>query len=240
MFRIILLAVLGACFGSFAAVLSRTLLEWRVLPRRSACDLCRRQLSWWELIPIFSWLGLRGRCRSCDGAIIFADWAMELLGAMLFAFGAWRFTDSRDLIWWLCLVMITLVLFYIDWRWMIVPRAFAIVAAFVAFMAHFSVANMPILLLTGLLGAIFYFFLFAVSRRRWVGDGDIGLGLVVGLMVGDPVKLGITLLVAHVMGGIVAAILLIKGKKQFGDALPMGVFLLPAAWIITLTLVDKF
>lgn len=232
--QIFLFTILGAVLGSFLAWLGRELMDRREFKARSACDYCRRTLSWWELIPIFSYLGLGGRCRSCEASIMLTDWGMEVVGAILFGVGAWRFTDLRDLTWWCLLAFCTMLLFYIDVRWMLVPRAFAVVVAFVAVLSEWSNETILLVILSALLGAIFYFFLYAVSKGRWVGDGDVGLGFIVGAAVGDPVRLGLVLLVAHVIGAIIALIMLGLKKKKFGDALPMGAFLLPAMWAVIL------
>lgn len=231
---IVLWTIVGAVCGSLIAWLGRALMDSAQLKARTACDLCRRKLAWWELIPIFSYLGLGGKCRSCGGAIMLADWSMELLGALLFGIGAWRFGSGRELVWWLILAATSLLLFYVDIRWMIVPRSFAVVVAFIALLAQWSWNNFAIVLLSALLGAIFYFFLYAISRGRWVGDGDVGLGFIVGAAVGDPLHLGLALLVAHVFGALVATFLLATKRKKLGEAVPMGAFLIPAMWAVVL------
>jgi prepilin signal peptidase PulO-like enzyme (type II secretory pathway) len=232
--HIFLLAILGAVFGSFLAWLGRTLMDRRAFKARSACDACRRSLEWWELIPVFSYLGLGGRCRSCGTTIMLADWAMELIGAILFGVGAFRFTESRDLLWWCIFAFATMLLFYIDVRWMVVPRSFSVIVAFVAVLASWSPETIVILLLSGLLGALFYFFLYTISNGRWVGDGDVALGFIVGSAVAHPLRLGITLVVAHVLGAFVAVALITLKKRKLGDPVPMGAFLLPAMWIVLL------
>lgn len=231
---ILIAAIAGAIAGSFFAWLGKRLIDgprWRL---RTACDQCRRKLEWWELIPVISYLGLGGRCRSCGTATLMTDWAMELLGAMLLGLGAWRFGSTRDFVWWVLFTLTTMLLFYIDLRWMVVPRAFSVVVAFIVLMAQWSPEWLAVVVLSGLLGAIFYFFLYAISRGRWVGDGDVGLGFILGVAAGTPTRLGIALLIAHVAGALVALILLRLKKKNFGDALPLGAFLLPAAWVVIL------
>jgi leader peptidase (prepilin peptidase)/N-methyltransferase len=162
------------------------------------------------------------------------DWSMEVVGAVLFGLGALRFTEARDLLWWCILAFSSLMLFYIILRWGVVPRAFSVVVAFIAILATWSPETIAIVLLSGLLGSIFYFFLYTISRGRWVGDGDVALGFIVGAAVAHPTQLGMTLLLAHVFGAIISIIMLSLKKRQLGDALPMGAFLLPAMWVIVL------
>ncbi len=232
--QIIYFTLIGAVVGSLIAWLARTLMDKSGVRARTACDACRRTLSWWEMIPIFSYLRLGGRCRTCGTEILIADWAMELIGAALFGIGAWRFTTHREFVWWILLATTTMLMFYIDVRWSIVPRSFAILVAFIALFAQITPQNTGVLLLTALLGSIFYFFLYTISRGQWVGDGDVGLGFILGAAVGDPTRLGLALLIAHVLGAIVAVTFIKTGIKKFGEALPMGVFMMPAMWIILL------
>lgn len=231
---ILYLAIAGAVGGSFLAWLGRELMDRKEFKPRSACDACRRNLEWWELIPIVSYLGLGGRCRTCSTGILVTDWAMELIGALLFAIGAYRFTESRDLLWWCILAFATMLLFYVDLRWMVIPRAFSVVVAFIAVLAAWQPEQMAVMFLSALLGSIFYFFLYTISNGKWVGDGDVALGFIVGAAVAHPTQLGITLLVAHVFGAAVALIMMLLKRQQLGDALPMGAFLLPAMWVVLL------
>ena len=231
---IVLFTMLGAVVGSLIAWLGRALMDNPARRARTQCDLCRRKLEWWELIPIFSYLGLGGKCRSCGTSIMLTDWSMEVIGAILFGVGAWRFIVGRDFVWWLLLATGTMLLFYIDVRWMIVPRSFAVVVAFVALLSQWTITNFAIVLLAALLGTIFYFFLYVISNGRWVGDGDVGLGFIVGAAAGDILHLGYTLLIAHSIGALVATGLIIMHKKKLGEALPMGAFLLPALWVVVL------
>ncbi|MCX6780576.1 MAG: prepilin peptidase [Candidatus Magasanikbacteria bacterium] len=235
MYYTIYFAALGAFVGSFLAWLGRSVMDRPNARPRSTCDACRRKLAWWELIPVFSYIGLGGQCHSCGNAILVEDWMMEVIGAILFGLGAIRFTSSRDLLWWCILAFATLLLFYIELRWSVVPRGYSVLVALLAlFAASSSVAVMPMVMLSALLGTIFYFFLYTISRGSWVGDGDIALGFVIGAAVGFPTYLGLTLVIAHVLGACVALIMLGLKKRQLHETLPMGAFLLPAMWVVVL------
>lgn len=77
-------AALGALIGSFMATIA---VRWpagqSILTARSACDHCHATLRWWELVPLFSWLALRGRCQRCGGSIAPAHPLMEMLAAVI-------------------------------------------------------------------------------------------------------------------------------------------------------------
>ena len=79
-------------------------------------------------------------------------------------------------------------------------------------------------------GGGLYFLLWSVSGGRWVGSGDIRLGLLLGAMLGFAGTL-VALFFAYVIGGIIATFLLATGQKKFGSKLPMGVFLTVGAFI---------
>lgn len=80
----VLLGVLGAVFGSFIATLAIRWPEGRsIAVGRSACDGCGRTLRATDLVPVLSFLVLRGRCRSCDARIAPAHWITECLGAAI-------------------------------------------------------------------------------------------------------------------------------------------------------------
>jgi leader peptidase (prepilin peptidase)/N-methyltransferase len=84
-------ALLGLAFGSFLNVcLSRWPLEESIVSPRSHCRDCFHTLSWWENIPLLSWLILRGRCRKCNAAIGWRYPLVELAVAALWAIQAWK------------------------------------------------------------------------------------------------------------------------------------------------------
>lgn len=74
--------LIGAAFGSFAGVVASR--GWRAsLGGRSHCDSCERTLFWYELIPLFSFVALRGRCRTCGAALGLSPLLWELGGALI-------------------------------------------------------------------------------------------------------------------------------------------------------------
>ena len=100
---VVFAAMLGAAFGSFACCQA-----WRIrlketkekdLGKRSVCLTCGKKLTWYENIPIVSWLLQRGRCRKCGKKIGYAEILAEVFGAISFGLIVWSFiTDvSHDL-----------------------------------------------------------------------------------------------------------------------------------------------
>ena len=98
-FEIIVAAVFGAMIGSFLNV---CILRWGAEPKqsvvtpRSRCPRCGRGLAWYDNIPVFSWLLLRGRCRNCGQPISVQYPLVELATAAIWAYMAWRHGVSLD------------------------------------------------------------------------------------------------------------------------------------------------
>ena len=114
------------------------------------------------------------------------------------------------------------------------PDEISIPLIIFAFVVNIFLVVPFISLLWGMaIGGGLYFLLWSVSGGRWVGSGDIRLGILLGAMFGARGTL-LALFIAYIIGGTVAAILLATGQKKFGSRLPMGTFLTVAAFITML------
>lgn len=242
---VIFVAVLGLMIGSFLNMLTMRLAnEESLRPQRSYCPHCRHILAAKDLIPVLSFVWLNGRCRYCHAPISWQYPLVELATAILFVFIAARHFGSttyyilpttyflfiRDLVFTSGLI----ALFVLDFRWYIVPDAVSIPLIIFAFAANIFLGMPLTSLLWGMIiGGGLYFLLWSLSQGRWVGSGDIRLGLLLGAMLGASGTLA-ALFVAYIIGGIIAALLLATGRKQFGSKLPMGTFLTIGAFIALL------
>lgn len=222
---------LGLLIGSFLnAVIFRLRAGDSFARGRSYCPKCRKTLAWYELVPILSFFLQGARCRACKQKI---DWQYPLVElATGFGFllvwavagdqGLWRAVEG-----WIFLSFLV-VLFVYDLRYGLIPDQ--IVLPGIAIAAVFFLASRPSLSVVGywvlgiLIGAGFFAFQYYASRGRWVGDGDIRFGALMGAMLGWP-GVAAGLFLSYIIGGATAAGLLLAGKKQFGQTLPMGVFL---------------
>jgi leader peptidase (prepilin peptidase)/N-methyltransferase len=116
------LAVLGLCIGSFMNVVIIRLPEGLSLWKpRSHCMTCRTQIGWFDNIPVFSWLLLRGRCRHCKQSISIQYPVVELLCALLFLLCLWRFAWTFELFCALILIVFVVPLTLIDAKHWILP-----------------------------------------------------------------------------------------------------------------------
>jgi prepilin signal peptidase PulO-like enzyme (type II secretory pathway) len=238
---IVLLLILGGLmFGSFVNAL-----VWRLhagkdwVKGRSECPLCHHQLAAKDLVPVFSWLWLRGRCRYCgkpieDSPLVelvlpslfvlsYFFWPLPLTGEGLFDFALW-------------LVFLTgfLTLAVYDLRWFLLPdkvvfpliglSAFQVIGDLVFFGGSWRE------LLGSVLGALtisgLFYLIFAASKGKWIGFGDVKLGIVLGLLAGGAVEALLVLFIASVLGSLVALPLVLAGKAGRKTHLPFGPLLI--------------
>ncbi len=115
-------ALLGAVIGSFLnACIHRLPRHLGLLhPRRSFCPECERTIPWHENLPVVSWLLLRGRCAGCGWSIPGRYFMVEVLSALLFALGWWRFEWPLIGVWWVFFALL-LAATFIDLEHMIIP-----------------------------------------------------------------------------------------------------------------------
>ncbi|HET7373245.1 MAG TPA: prepilin peptidase [Gemmatimonadaceae bacterium] len=252
--------IIGACVGSFLNVcIVRWPRERSVLRPRSRCPQCGNQLSWFENVPIVSWLALRGRCRCCDERISVMYPIIELvvgLGWMLAVqyFGP-TFTAFRVAVFGTVLLGVAMT----DAKHYLIPDGFtlfglvfALVTAVIAFFHGETqvfatpydalvgaCAGAGMIAIVGWLGEV-------VTRREAMGLGDVTLMAFVGAAVG-PTRALITVFLGATLGaisfaGVVLPVVLVRrghareqtelalGSTPFEAPLvPFGVFLAPAA-----------
>lgn len=92
---ILFAGIIGVFVGSFLnVVVYRAPLGLSISSPRSFCPTCRRQLSWWENIPVASWVGLRGRCHTCGVPISIRYPLVELSTGVIFALVTWAWNGS--------------------------------------------------------------------------------------------------------------------------------------------------
>lgn len=243
----IILAVLGLCFGSFIhAVMWRLHARRDFVKERSECEHCKHQLAWYDLLPVVSWLMLRGRCRYCHRPIGVQHPLIELLTAGLFvgSYIVWPFgfeTVGVALfgLWLVAIVMLVGLAIY-DMRWMLLPDVvvFPLIAIGIAFglLRWMGVENLAAgaALLEVLYGiasiAGVYLLLYVASRGAWVGFGDVKLGVFMGAVLGWQFGL-VALVLANLIGCLVVVPGLLLRRITARSRVPFGPFLI-AGFII--------
>ncbi len=190
---IFFIAILGACVGSFIAAEVSQIDKNRPILTRSRCDACSQKLSFWMLIPIFSFIFLRARCHFCGAKIALEAFLWEIFGAVAFGLFWWLGFDIS-----FCLASAVLaMLARIDWQFCAVPLGWSLIALMLCVWAGARYLG-----LTDALNAALIFAGGAAILRQlgalWVrfrrvadeamGEGDIlifaGLGALLGVRAG--------------------------------------------------------
>ncbi len=273
---VLVLAALGLLFGSFVNALvwrvhererileqaaerekdktpelttkeKQTIRDLSLLRGRSMCPNCHHPLAPKDLIPVVSWLTLRGRCRYCHEK--FDDTPVaELLTPLLFVVSYlwWPFALHRSgaflFVLWLIFGIGVVALTIYDARWFILPDRIvfpllALAVAQVAVLATYYHQGW-----TGVVGAAggllivggLFYLLFVVSNGTWIGGGDVKLGAVLGLLAGGPMHSVLLLFVASLVGLVFTLPQVITGKAGRRARIPFGPFLILALIIVQL------
>lgn len=241
-FTILILAILGVSLGSFVnAAVWRLKVKKDIVHDRSECVNCHHKLSAGDLIPIVSWLVLRGKCRYCRKPISIQYPVVEVVVLLYFvgSYLLWPVDLSSTYAWvdfslWLSYGVGLAILFVYDLKWYLLPDK--VVWPLVALGAidlvnnalwhHWSITQFIVELLLAVMAvAGLYYALYLVSKGKWVGFGDVKLGLFMGLALGWQAAL-VALLLANVIGCLVIIPGLVSGKLKRDSRIPFGPLLI--------------
>jgi len=227
-------ALFGLLFGSFAnVIIYRVPKEESIVMPASRCPACGKPLSFFDLIPVFSWLFLRGKCRYCKIKIPARYPAVELLCALLFAWAS--FTGGFAVLPMCMLAFAMLCVTFIDIDHRIIPDGLVIFGAvvgalWVVFSAFFNLGapDVPDALLGALAGAAPLFLVdrlcLIIIKKDGFGFGDVKLMAMAGLYTGWQHILT-ALFVAVIAGGLYGGVLLVTRRAGRGDYFAFGPFL---------------
>lgn len=245
---VLLLVVLGLLFGSFVNALVWRLREGKNwITDRSECPHCHHKLGVLDLVPVFSWLFLKGRCRYCrkpipDSPLVelavpalfvasYYFWPEPLEGAGLFAF-----------IFWLVFLVGFVALAVYDLKWFLLPDV--IVFPLIGLAVLQMLGRLVLFggdwrdLAGGVIGATvisgLFYGIFVVSKGRWIGFGDVKLAIVLGILAGGALQSLLVLFVASVIGSLLSLPLVLTGKATRKSHLPFGPMLIAGVIIVVL------
>lgn len=239
---IIIFAVLGLCLGSFVnAAVWRIKVKKDIVHDRSECVHCHHKLAASDLVPIISWLMLGGKCRYCKKPIS-SQYPLVELAVMLYfvlSYLLWPVALDTPYAWidfglWLSYGVGLAILFVYDLKWYLLPDkvVWPLVALggvdFInnALWHHWS----PLQFITELTFAVMviagvYYVLYFISKGKWIGFGDVKLGLFMGLALGWQAGL-VALLLANVIGCVIVIPGLALGKLRRDSRIPFGPLLI--------------
>lgn len=240
--------IIGLMFGSFVnAFVWRLKKNKNWVSERSICTHCKHVLAPKDLIPVLSWLSLRGRCRYCKKKIEDTP-IMELAVATIFAtsYAFWPYGFDGEgwfrLIVWLLSVILLSAMFLYDLKWMILPDnltrsllglAFVqIIVLFIIRGADFEVLRLALISMA--VGGVLFHLIYVFSKAKYIGGGDVKLGYAYGLLLLDPILPWLVLTVASIIGSVIAVFLLASKRAKMGTKLPFGPMLILGVLLVML------
>lgn len=233
---ILVLFVFGLFVGSFLGVLvDRIPRGEQFSSGRSYCEKCGHSLSGIDLIPVFSFLFLRGKCRYCHAHLSSFYPVIELVTGALFALTLYplTFASSLQLAIYLCIISAFIVIFFTDIKYGIIPDKILVPGA-IATLIWILLFHQSLLLghiLSALGASLFFLIIFALTRGRGMGFGDVKLSFLIGLILGFPGTL-FAIYLAFLTGAILSIILVLTGRKRLkGSTIPFGPFLVGGALV---------
>ena len=239
-------ALLGLSVGSFLNLCIDRLPQHKsIVSPRSHCDGCQRSLSTADLVPLLSYIWLRGRCRYCGARIPLRIAIVELASGAIFAALAWYYFQNdnfdAELAFSLVFAALFIVIFVIDLEQGLVLNNVVLFGLSLAFVFSFFQTGFedfwprlgPGIALSALLGGAVGFAIMLLPyliSRGGMGAGDVKLAGLIGVVVGFP-QVVAALLVGIVIGGIVAVFLLLARRRGRKEAVPFGPFLAVGAMV---------
>jgi prepilin signal peptidase PulO-like enzyme (type II secretory pathway) len=237
------LFALGAAVGSFLnVVLYRSIIGQDWVRGRSRCETCKKQIKWYDNIPLLSYLVLGGKCRFCKESISLSHPVVEFLTGILFVWwylwGSFFFQltqapfQALQPLFWLAVGILLVMVFVADMLYLIIPDVTVIllIGLTVAYRVALIFAGImqPIDLFYSMIAMLLVFIFFAglwfFTGGRGMGLGDVKLVVPLSLLLGWP-DIAVGLFVAFILGAVFGILLIALGKRKMGQVIPFGPFL---------------
>lgn len=224
--------IFGLIIGSFLNVVIIRLNTQKSFGGRSGCMTCQNKLSWYELIPVFSFLGLKGRCKNCKTKISIQYPIVEIFTGLTFALLFLKFQElfltntlgfAFTYAFYAVVFSVLVVVATYDLKHKIIPDILSLILGVLAFVGLFFFSNQgffihfPTLLefLAGPIIALPFAFFWLVSSGKWMGLGDAKLAISLGWLLGLPLALSGVVL-SFWVGAVVGLSLVVFSKKKYG------------------------
>ncbi len=228
----LIIFIFGLAIGSFLnCIIYRLEKNETFLKGRSYCPHCKHILGWQDLIPLFSFLILKGKCRYCQQKISWQYPLVEIATAALFLAG---FNPQNFLfsIFYFLITSFLIIIFVYDLKHYIILDKVIYPLIGITFLYQLFGSGQPLLnpLLSAFLAAFFFLLIVLVSRGNWMGIGDIKLAFFMGLFLGFP-NILFSLFSAFFIGAIIGIGLIISGKRTLKSEIPFGPFLVTGTFL---------
>lgn len=230
-----LIFIFGLIVGSFLnSVIHRLHTGQSIAKDSSRCPNCNHRLSSLDLIPVVSFFVLGRRCRYCKKPISWMYPLLELTTALAFVLVyAVNVTDYGKVLFQWFFTSFLIIIFVYDLKHYLILDKIIFPAAGLALIYQIWRGNFLSALLGAFILAGFFGLLYLVSKGRWIGFGDVKLGIFLGLLVPFSETL-VLFFLAYFIGAITGIVLIAWGKKGLSDRLPFGTFLTSSAFFAML------
>ncbi|HRY82363.1 MAG TPA: prepilin peptidase [Candidatus Moranbacteria bacterium] len=251
---LIIFFILGLIIGSFLNVLAYRLhTAEELFLDRSHCPHCKKQIRWYDNIPVISFILLKSRCRDCKEKISWQYPIVEIFTGVIFALISWKFFVLTDSASWISTAyflfassaLITILVY--DFLYMEIPGSVLwtgifVSIAFVLFSQGSTLGNPKVepwagdvysSVLAAFLAFVFFFLLSVGSKEKWMGMGDAYLVIFLGLILGFP-EILLALFLAFFFGAVYGIIMLALKKKKMKSQVPFAPFLVLGTFVALL------
>ncbi len=245
-FPYLLIFVFGLFAGSFLnCVIYRIEVGESFLKGRSYCPECRKEIAWFDLIPVISFLVLKGKCRHCRQKISFSYPLIELATAGVF-FLVFHYArpdvisllDVVEITYILIISFIFLLIFIYDLKHFLIPNGAVISALtvssawlFFGFLNNiYSSQEILFYFFSGVGASAFFLSFYLISKGKWMGFGDVKLAFVLGLFLGFP-EIVIALFLAFITGAVIGLTAIVFKRKGLKSEIPFAPFLIIGTFI---------
>ncbi|MFD2046327.1 prepilin peptidase [Ornithinibacillus salinisoli] len=229
---IILFGIIGLIFGSFFNVVGLRVPKGQQFTNdRSVCPSCHNQLSWYELIPVISFIIQHGKCRNCKTEISYIYPLVEVITGFLFAFSYVMIGFDAELWKALLLISLSMIILVSDIVYMLIPNK-----VLLFFLPLFIIMNVidPLepwwsAVAGGAIGFSIIAIIIIISRGG-MGAGDMKLFGLLGLMLGME-KVLIAFFLACFIGSVLGMLLILLGITKRKQPVPFGPYIVLATLI---------
>jgi len=241
--------LIGTAIGSFLNVLIDRLPNNESIAGRSHCDHCKKQVAWFDLIPVFTFFILKGKSRCCQKKLSFQYLLIEILTGILFILifnfqfsifnqflnfnnliliSNYKFQISNLLVMW-GIVSCFIVIVVSDFKYHLISDY--LLVALLVFSLLFHINNNETInqfinfFLSSLIVALPIFFIYYLSKEKAMGQGDVYLAAIIGFLLGWQ-KGFLALYIAFVSGAIIGVSLMILQRKKIKSRIAFGPFII--------------
>jgi prepilin signal peptidase PulO-like enzyme (type II secretory pathway) len=223
------LFLVGSSLGSFLNVLIfRIHNDEQWFTGRSHCNNCKKELSWKELVPVISFIIQKGKCLNCKTSISVIYPIVELLSGLLGIFVVWRFGFTFEALVLYFVAFLCLGSFVSDLLFMELPEIFSwsIFALGIIYQIFFSQTEVYLIIYGVIFGFLFFWLQYFFTKGNGLGEGDIRLGLIMGLYLAFPMVI-FAIAASYLLATIILIPLFLIKKINRKSMIPLGVFLIP-------------